>query len=135
MSTAGLHELADSLLQSFVREPDDELERVIRGVHVLLLKHPLAARHAYRALVAEGRRFASTPEGALWKQRLEDSELVLRGRALWDVMTLGMLEEEGDHLLPTQYVEGLSRAAALDDLEPRLARCVFPDEVEVQGEL
>lgn len=117
-----------ALLHGLLDEPDDELGELVQATHVLLLKHPIAARRLYRALAAEGQRFAQTEEGAVWKRTLANSELLRRGQSVWDVMTLNLLEEEGPRLLPTQYVEGLCHAASMADLESRLARAVVPDE-------
>ena len=105
-------------------EPDDLLSRALQEAHLLLLKHPIAARAAFKAVSAEGRTFAATEEGKLWQKRLAGSDLIRRGRSVWEIGTLAMLEEPGDRLLPSQFVDALSYAAALTDLEPRLARAV-----------
>lgn len=122
-----------ALLESLLHEPDDELARVLRRAHVALLKYPVAARAAFRAIVAEGRRFAETEEGARWKERLADSELVQRGRSVWELATLGMLDEK-DRMLPTQFVDMFCYAASLVDLEPALARAVEPPSYESDAE-
>jgi len=106
-------------------EPEDELARVIWQAHIVLLKHPVAARAAFRAVAAEGRRFAETEEGARWKHRLAGSDLVRRGRSVWELATLGMVDET-PAVLPTQFVDMLCYAAGLADLEPALARAVEP---------
>ena len=106
-----------ALLELFLDEPEDDLGRVLRQAHVLLLKHPVAARAAFRAIAAEGRRFAETDEGKAWKERLVGSELVRRGRSVWEIATLGMLDENPARLLPTQFVDALCYAAGLSDLE------------------
>lgn len=113
------------IVAGIAEQPDDELGRMIEEVHGLLLKHPFAARGAFRALVAEGRRFAETEEGARWKRRLEGSELIQRGRSVWEIATGGMLDE-APTLLPTQLIDLLAHAVTLDDLEPALARAVEP---------
>jgi hypothetical protein len=113
-----------SLLDDWLQEPDDELGRFLQGMRMILIKHPIAAQAAFRALSAEGRRFAAMPEGATWKERLAGSELMQRGRSVWELATLNMLDEAGPNMLPTQYVDALCYAAGLADLEPRLARVV-----------
>src|SRR5580693_1180923 len=45
---------------------DGALGEILRRAQLLLLKHPVAAQAAFAALIAEGRRFAATPEGAEW---------------------------------------------------------------------
>jgi hypothetical protein len=118
-----------ALFALLLNEPEDELARVIWQAQVLLLKHPVAARAAFRAVAAEGRRFAETEEGARWKARLAGSELIRRGRSVWEVATLGMVDET-TRVLPTQFVDMLSYAAGLADLEPVLARAVEPPSPE-----
>jgi hypothetical protein len=124
-----------SLLDDWLAEPDDELGRFLQAMRMVLLKHPVAAQAAFRALSAEGRRYATTPEGAAWKDRLAGSELMQRGRSVWELATLNMLDEGGSNMLPTQYVDALCYAAGLADLEPRLARvvetCPEPEAVDV----
>src|SRR5580692_407187 len=60
--------------------PDTELSAILRRAQLVLLKHPVAAQAAYAALIAEGRRFAATPEGAEWAAALAGSEELRRGR-------------------------------------------------------
>ncbi|HEX8440877.1 hypothetical protein [Archangium sp.] len=96
-----------------------ELLRRLQGV---LLQHPLSAQAAFSALMAEGRRFATTPEGAAWKAALASSELVRNGRLLWDVLSLNLLEEEQSTVVPSAYLEALFRAASSSDVEALLRR-------------
>ena len=114
-----------ALLGLLSSEPDDELARVLWQAQIILLKHPVAARAAFRVVAAEGRRFAETEEGARWKQRLDGSDLIRRGRSVWEVATLGMVDETS-RVLPMQFVDMLCYAAGLADLEPVLARAMEP---------
>ncbi len=118
--------VADSLFELLSEQPEDELSSALQNAHRLLLKHPVAARAAFRALAAEGRRFAATPEGKQWAARLAGSDLMRRGRSLWEVATLGMLEERSTQMLPTQLLDALCHAVARPDLEPALARAAEP---------
>lgn len=114
-----------------LREPDDELLRVLRSVQLLMLKHPVAAQGAFTALLEEGRRFAETPDGRRWKRRLERSDLLHRARLAWEVTTLWMLEQEPPHVLPSAYLDAVFMSASRKDLEPmldRLFRETLPDE-------
>lgn len=110
-----------------VAETDDEqlLERMRQGQRILL-KYPIAAQAALAALVAEGRRYAETPEGLRWKQTLVDSPLVRRGRAVWEATALRSFESPAPgqpaRALPGGFVEAFLRASARTDLEPLLAR-------------
>lgn len=90
---------------------------LLQQLQLLLLKHPLAAQAAFSALVAEGRRFAATPEGAAWKASLAASDLVRNGRQLWDALTLNLLEEDASTVVPSAYLEALFRVATSPELE------------------
>jgi hypothetical protein len=103
------------------RRRETELSRLLRAGQRLVLKYPVAARALFRAFVAEGRRFAETAEGRVWKRRLARSRLIARGRVVWELTTLNLLDEPGERLLPTALVEALARAATARDLEPLLA--------------
>jgi len=112
----------DGLPEVLACEPDDELLASLRQVQHLLIRHPLAAQAAFRALVREGRRYGATPEGAARRAELAGSELVEKGRVVWEVVTLKTLEEDGDSVLPTQLLDALARAAHRDHLEPLLGQ-------------
>jgi hypothetical protein len=88
------------------REPDDP-GAILREVALLVRRHPVALQAACRALVAEGRRFVETPEGRSWQKRLAGSELVRRGRMLWEASSLDLLDDRGDARLPTAFVDAL----------------------------
>jgi hypothetical protein len=115
----------ESLLELLWDEPEDDLARVLVRAQLTLIKHPVAARAAFRAVVAEGRRFGETEEGQRWKKRLAGSDLIRRGRSVFELATLGMVNEQ-PQILPTQFVDMLSYAAGLANLEPALARAVEP---------
>lgn len=102
--------------------PGDELAELLRRVQRALFRHPVAAQAAFAALMAEGRRFAGTPEGAAWKAALEGSELARNGRRLWDALSMGMLEEDPATIVPSAYLEALLRAAASADLDALLGK-------------
>lgn len=120
-----------SMFDLLVDEPQDELSRVLYELRWLIVKHPIAARAAYRALSAEGRRYASTPEGAAWRARLEGSELVRRGRSIFELGTLGMLEGDDHATLPTELIDAFARAAGRRDLETALAQRLEPDALSL----
>lgn len=103
-------------------EPDDALHRVLLQLQASILRHPVAAQALFASLVAEGRRYAKTPEGEAWRARLSGSELIQRTRVVWDVTTLRMLEDDPDTLLPTAAADAIVQAARRDDLEPFLSR-------------
>ncbi len=114
----------NDLLDLLFEEPVDDLGRLLVELRWLVLRHPIAARSAARALVAEGRRFAETEEGRRWKERLAGSELVRRGQLIWDVGTWGALDGNNDDVLPSQLIDAMARASGRLDLETALAHRV-----------
>jgi len=112
-----------------LQPPEDACVALLRDLQAVVLKHPVAAEGAFRALVAEGRRFARTPEGARWHARLSGSELLDRVRLVFETSTLWMLEHDADGVLPSSYVDALFTAASHPAMEPLLDR-LFPSGPE-----
>ena len=112
----------DGLLGALADDRDDELSVLLREVRWAIIKHPIAARSAFRALVLEGRRFAATEDGQAWRDRLSESELMRRGRSVWELATCNMLDDDPTRVLPTQLIDAFCHAATIEDLEPQLAR-------------
>ncbi len=111
---------------SFV-SPEDPVHRGLRRLQQVLLTHPAAAQAAFRALVSEGRRYAATPDGARVAAALADSELVRRGRVVWDVTTMSSLTDDEAENLPSVLMESFLQAVATDPLEPMLSRLLERD--------
>ncbi len=105
-----------------IGDPEVRLLERLRQLQFSLLRHPVAAQAAFSAIVAEGRRFAETEEGREWLLRLQDSDLARRGRVVWEVVTLKMLEERSPDPLPSAYLDALVKTCASEELEPLLAR-------------
>ena len=104
------------------RDPEDELSGVLRKCQLLLLKYPVAAQAVFRAFVAEGRAFGKTAEGRRWRQELSSSDLIRRGRVVWEVGTLNLLEENADTVLPSKLLDAVVYTAGIEALEPMLSR-------------
>lgn len=105
-----------------LREPEDEVGRLLHALQRLLLKYPRASQALFTALVAEGRLYAGTEAGQQWRRRLAASPLVRRGRVVWDETTLRMLQDDPATILPSAVVDAFVHAALMDGLEPFLAR-------------
>ncbi len=90
-----------------LRRETSELDGLLQTVQLVLLRHPVAAQAACRALIAEGRRFGETPEGQQWRARLAGSTLVRQGRMLWEGSALDILEDQDDVLLPSAFMDAL----------------------------
>jgi hypothetical protein len=100
---------------------DQLVDRAIRELVGALVKHPIAAQSAYRALVREGRAFAQTEDGRRIRHQLARSELVARLRTAWELVTLGMLGDDTPAgAIPSVVVEALVQAALRDRFEARL---------------
>jgi hypothetical protein len=101
---------------------DDQLLDRLRRAQRVLADHPVAARAAISALIAEGRRFAVTPEGQRWQAALVDSPLVRRGRAVWEALRLPLLAVNDASAPPSSHVETFLDVLEAPALEPLLAR-------------
>lgn len=95
---------------------DEELDEALRAAQRLVFKYPIASQALIAALSREGRAFAETPEGAVWRERLARSDLYRKGREIWYLGTLGMFSERASQLLPSTMVEGFVQAVKSRDL-------------------
>ena len=97
------------------------LVQTLRQLRDVLTRHPIAAQAAFAALAAEGRHFATTPEGQQWKERLERSELLDRVEVLWRALGMNAFVEGDGEVLPSFFLEAAMRAALRRGLEPLLS--------------
>ena len=98
------------------------LEETLRALQTQILRHPVAFRAGFAALVEEGRRFAETPEGAAWTERLEASPHLPSARLLLNLVSLSMLGDGDPERLPSAYVEALVRSATSGEADELLER-------------
>lgn len=118
----------DDALPVFVLEDeDDELLSILEEAQYLLLRHPVAAQGLFAAFVCEGRRYARTAEGRRWSERLAGSDLVRKGRVVWEVTTMKVLEEDSPNVFPSAYAEAFAEVTRRRPLEPLLARLFDPE--------
>lgn len=100
---------------------DEHIDRAIQQLTRAIVKHPIAAQAAYRALIREGRAFAQTEEGRRVKQQLAGAELVGRLRTAWQLVTFGMLADDASPgAIPSVVIEALIQAVLRDRFEARL---------------
>jgi hypothetical protein len=91
-----------------------------RSVYELLIKarrvvfgNPIAARQLYDLLVAEGRRYAGTTEGAELRDALAASAAVDNLRRVWETVSLNVLDGPAtDDGVPDAWAELLADAVA-----------------------
>lgn len=107
----------------------DEVGDLLARLQRAILSHPVAAQALFQALVAEGRAWASTPEGALRREQLSRSELVVRSRVLWDALTVRAMEDDADTVLPSAVLEAMVKAASEDGM------AALVEDLFVQGVL
>jgi hypothetical protein len=116
---------ADSAPEAKHAEPAAEgapdLHEMLKQAERLLLLHPMAAQAAFSALVAQGRRFATTPHGQNMASALSSSPILAKLRRIWETTTLNMLEERPTTVLPNMYIEAIFRAAKSANLEELLS--------------
>ena len=91
---------------------DDDAEVLLRRLQAAVIQHPAAAQAIFNSLVAEGKKFADTPEGSVWKTKLQKSRLVQAARLVFDLATLSLLEEDRDAILPSTYLDILFMLAS-----------------------
>lgn len=102
----------DDDLPTVVLSPTDQTLHILRSLQAVILKHPAAAKAIFAGLIAEGRAFAGTPEGAAWRDRLAASELLHRARLVLDFPALSMLEPETPEFLPSAYADAVFMLAS-----------------------
>ena len=88
-------------------EDDEPLLALLRDVQRALLIHPIAGQALYSGLIAEGRRFAETEEGAAWLDALRRSPALARVGPVWEVLSAGMLEPDAGAAMPSAWVDAL----------------------------
>jgi hypothetical protein len=99
---------------------------LLEGLHILL-KYPLAARALIQAFIEEGKTYAETPEGKEMKGKLAESELVSRGRFIWDAYGLDALTAEDFKILPSAWLDIFLAAVSHPDLETILSSLIVEE--------
>lgn len=112
-----------------VFEPDEPVQALLSELRRAIAQHPVATQAAFSALVAEGREFAKTSEGAAWRERLARSEWVERLQVVWDIVSMTSFVEKPTDSLPSAFVDGMARAASHTALERVLSR-IFEQSAE-----
>jgi hypothetical protein len=78
-------------------EPDGDprlysVHELLVGARRAVLGNPAAARDVFQVLAAEGRRYATTGDGADLRDRLATSEQVAHLRRIWETISLNVLD-------------------------------------------
>jgi hypothetical protein len=107
---------------SEAKESSRELEALLESTRAAVFRHPIAVQAAFAALVAEGRRYAETEEGAELLEGLLRSPTLSRLRVAWEVLTMSAFVEKPEGALPSVFLDTLMRGLKVTALEPLLAR-------------
>ncbi len=97
-----------------------ELRDVLAQTRLAMLQSPTGARSLVQFLVAEGRRFAETDEGAAWHAAIVGAPETERLRQIWEAVSLNVLDDiDEDTEVPTAWLDVLDdliSARGVDDL-------------------
>jgi hypothetical protein len=121
-----MDEMPDNLPRLTLCE-DNILTRLLRDSQHLLMQNPQATQAIVQAFVAEGRRFVETPDGQAWKAILARSELVRRGRLIWESYGLDEMIEAEPALLPSAWLDMIEMATSNPDLETILSKLIMEE--------
>ena len=105
-------------------QDNDLLLRLLRDGQHLLLYNPRTAQSILQALVAEGRHFAQTPDGRLWQQKIAESDIIKKGRLIWQAFGLDNLLKDEPDIIPSEWLEHISKALDNTDLETMLSQLI-----------
>ncbi len=105
---------------------DAELNAALRRLQRLIWRYPFAAQALYSSLLNEGRQYRQTEEGKQWEERLRRSDVLRRARAVWDVTTLNMLEDDPEAIIPSKLLEAFVQASSKKSVESQL-RSLFEE--------
>ena len=95
---------------------------VLGELQQFVLQHPVAAQKIFAALVAEGRKYAATPEGGRRARALAANPAMARARQFWEASLASVLQEGGDTVLPSSYVEIIMQGRRLEAPEALLSK-------------
>lgn len=68
---------------------------LLKGARRAVIGNPAAARRVHDMLIAEGVRYARTPDGARLRDALASSEAVENLRRIWETVSLNVLDGPG----------------------------------------
>jgi hypothetical protein len=108
----------------------DEERRVVEllvRVRELVLSQPAVGHAVTTFLLAEGRRFSTTSEGARWLVNLRDAPEVERLRQIWEATTLNVFDDEHDeHGVPEAWVDLIIDLSAIGRVD-RIVAALLPE--------
>ena len=108
---------SDGIPRIVLKDKAEPLTNLLLEGQRLLVRYPQASRTIVQAFMAEGRRFAETEEGQEWQAALAKSNLIRRGRHIWDAYSLDALLENESNRLPSAWLDIITAAVSNPDLE------------------
>jgi hypothetical protein len=108
---------------------DDEsrLVALLGRVREAVLAQPAIGNAITSFLVAEGRRFATTDDGARWLGALRDAPEVERLRQIWEATTLNVFDDEHDAGgVPNAWVDLVADLASIGRVD-RIVAALLPE--------
>ena len=115
---------ASDALPRLILQDYDNLISVLRFIQRLLDQNPRAVGAIVQAVVAEGYRFAESPDGQRWKALLTQSELMQRGRLIWDSYGFGSLMDTTPARVPSDWLDLIASELMNADLETVLTQLI-----------
>src|SRR4029077_7850647 len=108
---------------------DDErrLVTLLGRVRETVLSQPAVGHAITSFLVAEGRRCATTADGARWLGALRDAPEVERLRQIWEATTLNVFDDEHDGGgVPDAWVDLVADLASIGRVD-RIVAALLPE--------
>jgi hypothetical protein len=101
-------------LPADLSDKECHLVELLGRLREVALSQPAVGHAITSFLVAEGRRFATTDDGARWLEVLRDSPEVERLRQIWEATTLNVFDDESDAPgVPNAWVDLIADLASV----------------------
>jgi hypothetical protein len=114
-------------LPSGLSDDERRLVSLLERVRDAVLRQPAVGHAITSFLVAEGRHFATSEEGARWLVALRDAPEVERLRQIWEATTLNVFDDEDDaQAVPQAWVDVIVDLAAVERVD-RIVAALLPE--------
>jgi len=114
-------------LPADLSEDEQRVVELLGRVREMVLSQPGVGHALTSFLVAEGRRFAATDDGAAWLAVLRDAPEVERLRQIWEATTLNVFDDHTDQAgVPDAWVDLLSDLASIGRVD-RVVAALLPE--------
>ena len=107
---------------------EDPVTELLVRARRWVVQYPVLAQAVYAALIAEGRRYGRTAEGARWARALNQSRTMRSSRPLFEAVTTNMSEDPQNAVLPSTFLQAARELGATTHLEAWLSQLRYPPE-------